>query len=288
MNKKVSTLTSLKTLYLEMTDSEKLISDYILNNLEEIYNIKIEELSQKLNVSPPTVFRLAKKLGFKGFKDFKIELIKDIAIGMNIEIEDIDSGSIEGTTRNIFDKINNNLRETLSLINYDDLGKAINFILKAKRIIFFAVSSSISVAFDSYSKFLRAGFNCFFNEDTYTQRVISTQCTNRDTAIGISFSGESIEVVECLKNAKNNGASTICVTTFLNSPITEYSDVCLFTAPVHSYYQKIDLPSKMSQTAILDSLYLNTVLRQRKRALDYISRSEEELSRYRKIFKRNT
>jgi len=48
------------------------------------------------------------------------------------------------------------------------------------------------------------------------------------------------------------------------------------------------LPSKMSQTAILDSLYLNTVLRQRKRALDYISRSEEELRRYRKIFKRNT
>lgn len=288
MNKKVSILTSLKTLYLDMTDSEKLIADYILNNPEEIYNIKIEELSKKLNVSPPTVFRLAKKLGFEGFKDFKIELIKDMAIGINIEIEDIDSESIEGTTRKIFDKINNNLRETLSLINYDDLGKAVNFILKAKRIIFFAVSSSISVAFDSYSKFLRAGFNCFFNEDTYTQRVISTQCTNKDIAIGISFSGESIEVVECLKNAKNNGASTICVTTFLKSPITEYSDVCLFTAPVHSYYQKIDLPSKMSQTAILDSLYLNTVLRQRKRALDYISRSEEELSRYRKIFKRNT
>ena len=28
MNKKVSTLTSLKTLYLEMTDSEKLIADF--------------------------------------------------------------------------------------------------------------------------------------------------------------------------------------------------------------------------------------------------------------------
>lgn len=68
MNKKVSTLTSLKTLYLDMTDSGKLIGDYILNNPEEIYNIKIEELSQKLNVSPPTVFRLANKLGFKAEK----------------------------------------------------------------------------------------------------------------------------------------------------------------------------------------------------------------------------
>ena len=286
MNNRINILTRLKTLNLEMTDSEKLIADYILNNPEEIYNLKIEDLARKLNLSLPTVFRFTRKLGFEGFKDFKVALIKDIAIGMNIDVSDIGDEGIEATTNSIFEKITGNLKETLSLINYDDLDKAVNLITSAKRLVFFAVSSSISVAFDSYYKFFRAGFTCFYNIDSYTQRDIATQCTSRDAAIGISFSGETVETVESMRIAKKNGAGTISVTTFFNSPISRYSDVCLYTAPVHSYYQKIDFPSKMSQTAIMDSLYLNVVLKNRKKALDFISRSEEEHMKFRNSFKK--
>jgi DNA-binding MurR/RpiR family transcriptional regulator len=269
-----------------MTDSEKIIADYILNNPEEIYNLKIEDLARKLNLSLPTVFRFTQKLGFDGFKDFKVELIKDIAVGMNIDVDDIGDEGIESTTRSIFEKITGNLKETLSLINYEDMEKAVGFIIQSKRLVFFAVGSSISVAFDSYSKFMRAGFNCFYNTDSYTQRDIATQCTDKDTAIGISFSGGSVETIESMKIAKKNSAKTISVTTFFNSPITEYSDVSLYTAPVRSYYQKIDFPSKMSQTAIMDSLYLNVVLKNRKNALDFISRSEEEHLKFKSSFKR--
>ncbi len=221
----INLLTRLKTLSQVMTDSEKLIADHILNNPEEIYSLKIEDLSKKLGISLPTVFRFTQKLGYEGFKDFKVDLIKDMAIGMNIEVTDISDESIGSITKNMFEKITGNLKETLSLIDYDDLDLAINMILGAKRIIFFAVGSSTSVAFDAYSKFLRAGFNCFYSIETYTQRDISTQCRKDDVAIGISFSGESVEVVDCMRNAKKNTAKTICVTTFLNSPITEFSDV---------------------------------------------------------------
>ncbi len=286
MNDKINILTRLKTLNLEMTDSEKLIADYILNNPEEIYNLKIEDLSRKLNLSLPTVFRFTRKLGFEGFKDFKVALIKDIAIGMNIDVSDIGDEGIKATTNSIFEKITGNLKETLSLIKYDDIEKAVDLIISVKRLVFFAVSSSISVAFDSYYKFFRAGFNCFYNIDSYTQRDIATQCTSRDAAVGISFSGETVETVESMKIAKKNGAGTISVTTFFNSPITEYSDISLYTAPVHSYYQKIDFPSKMSQTAIMDSLYLSVVLKNRKKALDFISRSEEEHLKFKNSFKR--
>lgn len=285
MDKRINTLTQLKALALDMTDSENLIAAYILNNPEEIYSLKIKELARKLNISLPTVFRFAKKLGFEGFKDFKVELIRDMAIGINIEAENIEDDSIEATTRNLFEKISSNLKETLSIINYEDLSKTVEFVINAKRLIFFAVSYSMPVALDCYSKFLGAGFNCTYNTDTYTQRVLSTQCTSRDVAIGISFSGASPEVVDCMRNARQNGAKTICITTFMKSLLTEYSDISLYTAPVGSRYQKIDIPSKMSNIAILDCIYLNAVLKNRERALDYISRTEEELGKYNKTFK---
>lgn len=285
MDKRINTLTQLKALSLDMTDSENLIAAHILNNPEEIYSLKIEKLARKLNVSLPTVFRFAKKLGFEGFKDFKVALVRDMAIGINIEAENSGDDSIEATTRNLFEKVSNNLNETLSIIDYDDLSKTVDFVAGAKRIIFFAVSYSMPVALDCYSKFLSAGFNCIYDTDTYAQRVISTQCTGRDTVIGISFSGASPEVVDCMRNARQNGAKTICITTFKKSSITEHSDISLYTAPVSSRHQRIDIPSKMSYMAILDCIYLNAVLKNRERALDYISRTEDELGKYNKTFK---
>ena len=285
MNDKISCLTKIKTLYPEMTDSEKSIADFILNHPEEIYSLKISNLARETGVSLPTVFRFTRTLGYDGFKDFKVNLVKDMAVGLNISLEDTDGSSLENLTRNIFEIVENNLKETRSLIDYDSLASAIKRIVNAKRLIFFAVSSSLSVAFDSYSKFLRAGFDCLYNSDSYTQRIMSTQCRTGDVVIGISFSGESIEVIECLKNARENGATTICITTFMKSTITKFADIKLFTAPVQSYYQKIDLPSKMSLTAILDVLYLNAVLHDRKKALEYISKSEEELNKFNQIIK---
>ena len=285
MNDKISCLTKIKTLYPEMTDSEKSIADFILDHPEEIYGLKIGNLAREIGVSLPTVFRFTRTLGYDGFKDFKVNLVKDMAVGLNISIEDMDGNSLENLTQNIFEIVEKNLKETRSLIDYDSLARAIKGIVNAKRLIFFAVSSSLSVAFDSYSKFLRAGFDCLYDSDTYTQRIRSTQCRKGDVVIGISFSGESIEVIECLKNARENGAMAICITTFMKSTITKFADIKLFTAPVQSYYQKIDLPSKMSLTAILDVLYLNAVLHDRKKALKYISKSEEELNKFSKIIK---
>ena len=285
MNDNISCLTKIKTFYPEMTDSEKSIADYILNHPEEIYSLKIGNLARETGVSLPTVFRFTRTLGYEGFKDFKVSLVKDMAVGLNISIEDMDGTNLENLTHNIFEIVEKNLKETRSLIDYDSLARAIKGIINAKRLIFFAVSSSLSVAFDSYSKFLRAGFNCLYDSDTYTQRIRSTQCRKGDVVIGISFSGESIEVIECLKNARESGALAICITTFMKSTITKFADIKLFTAPVQSYYQKIDLPSKMSLTAILDVLYLNAVLHDRKKALKYISKSEEELNKFSKIIK---
>lgn len=277
MNKKLTCVTKIKTLYPDMTESEKEIADFILNNPEEIYNLKIDTIARRLSISLPTVFRFAKKLGFQGFKDFKIELIKEMAVGLNISLGSIEETDLEKTTENIFNVMANNLKETLGIIDYKQLKKAIDFLAEAKKIFFFGVSGSVSVAMDAYSKFIRAGFDCHFNTDSYTQRVASTQMSKGDVAVGISFSGESADVVECLKQAKSNGSGTICITTFINSLVTKYSDVRLFTAPVQSLHQKIDLPSKMAMTAIIDAIYLNLVLKNREKVLKYVSRSEEEL-----------
>jgi len=279
MEQKINCIIKIKTLYPQMTESEKKIADYVLNNPEEIYKLSINDIAILNKVSLPTVFRFAKKLGFAGFKEFKIDLIKDLAIGLNMSIENTDYSSIKAITKSIFEQDINNLKETLNIIDYTSLEKAVNLIVSSKRILFFAVSSSLSIAFDVYSKFLRAGFTSYYASDSYSQKIFSSQCNNKDVVIGISFSGESLEVIQCLKNAKENNAKTICVTTFMKSSITKYADVSLLTVPVKYQYQKIDIPSRMSQQALLDALYLSVILKKGKSAMTFLSKSEEELKK---------
>lgn len=54
-----------------LTIQEKYLVDYILGNPDDILQKNINELAQLSYTSTATVSRLCKKLGFKGYKDFK-------------------------------------------------------------------------------------------------------------------------------------------------------------------------------------------------------------------------
>jgi len=279
--KRLNTLTAIKSIYPAATSSERSVADFILDKPEEIYRLNIQDLASRSNVSLPTVFRFARRLGFKGFKDFKVALIRDIGVGLFFTPDNLQDGSGRSITKNLFEKEIANLRETLVNLDQRALSQAVSSVRKAERILFFAVSSSIPIALDFCWKFSMAGFTCFQSADVYAQEVASKNATKADVAIGISFSGASRETVRCMENAKKNGAKTVCVTTFINSPITRHSDIRLFTAPVAALYQKFDFPSKISQAVILDALYLQVVLKDSTNISRRISIAEEELLAHR-------
>ena len=267
----------IKSSYPDTPPAERGIADYILEKPEEIYKLNIKDLAARARVSLPTVFRFARRLGFEGFKDFKVALIRDISLGMYLSPDAMDSGSAEGVARGVFENEITNLRETLASVDYAAIRKTAAAIGKARRVLIFAVSSSVPIAFDFYWKLCLAGFTCFHNTDLYIQRMTARNATSTDLALGVSFSGDTREVVECLKVARENGARTVCLTSFINSSITRFADIRLFTAPVKSLHQKLDIPSRMAQIAILDVIYMLVLLKGGERLGVNISKAEEEL-----------
>lgn len=69
---KMSIMTQLE-FELEFSHSEKEIGRYILNHGEEVLNMSVKELAKKTYTSPATIVRLCKKIGLKGYNDFKIK-----------------------------------------------------------------------------------------------------------------------------------------------------------------------------------------------------------------------
>ena len=61
------------------TYTERSVVNYMLKNNPEIVNLTIHQLAILTNTSNATIIRICKKLGFKGFRDFKLALITELA-----------------------------------------------------------------------------------------------------------------------------------------------------------------------------------------------------------------
>ena len=57
--------------YSEMTESEKKLSDYIINNVDRVLTESVHTLAAEVNISVATVVRFAQHMGFDGYKEFR-------------------------------------------------------------------------------------------------------------------------------------------------------------------------------------------------------------------------
>lgn len=60
--------------YKDLNENEKMIVSYILKNKEEFKDMGIVEIAEKCHTSKSSIHRLAKKLGFSGFSEFKYNM----------------------------------------------------------------------------------------------------------------------------------------------------------------------------------------------------------------------
>ena len=65
--------------YASLRKSEKKVADYVLANEAVCGKISLEKLASRSDVSQPTVVRFVKALGYPGFKEFRYQIIEDIA-----------------------------------------------------------------------------------------------------------------------------------------------------------------------------------------------------------------
>jgi DNA-binding MurR/RpiR family transcriptional regulator len=87
------------------------------------------------------------------------------------------------------------------------------------------------------------------------QAIAAAHSNESCVAIGISHSGSSIDIVRTLELCKQNGAITIALTNYGKSPIYRASDYVLNTIADETNYTILGLSSRISQLAIIDTIY---------------------------------
>ena len=217
------------------------------------------DIAEKTNTSAPTVVRFAKKLGFNSLNEMKLK------ISVNMEKKDeykhfeyLDSSlDTKSIVYGIRDSIHSAIDKTVDLVDEKELDKAINLLVNANNIYVYSLGSSGLVGLDLCHKLTRINKRCVVNSDTHLQIASSVLVKEDDVVVAISYSGETIEVLKCVENAKKNGAPIISITkASVNNRLEKISDIILKVPAQEKTLREGAISSRMSQLAIIDILFL--------------------------------
>lgn len=267
-------LTYLQGILASLNPTERLVAECVLADPERVIGSPIADIKKLSGASVGSIIGFCRKLGLKGFADFKLTLARDLAQS-GLSAADIpENGSL---IEKVFRFHAESLVDTLQINAQSTLERASEWIQKSRKIEFFSVGLSYPVAYTAYCKFILLGLPAFAQPDPHMQLIGATQLKVGDLAFGISCSGSTRETVQCLEVAKANGATTVCLTNAMKSPITDHSDMALYATPSEIKYFQAPLASRITQLAVIDALFVHLALKNKNKTAARLQRSGEEL-----------
>ncbi len=263
----------------QLPASERKIAEYILENPYEVVNCKVNDLADRTNSSGAAVIRLCKSLGLNGFQDLKVRIAGDLGKAAEHGYRDITS---DETAEMIVQKTLNNsiqsLRDSSEVINYEELKKAVDVLLKAKNIHFFGIGASSIIAVDAQQKLLRINKSATAFVDTHLVATLIANADPDDAVFTISFSGETIEAIEVTKLAKEQGVKTISLTKYGPSSVASLADINLYTSySKEAPFRSAATSSRLAQLFMIDILFLSMATEQYDETVKSIDKTREAI-----------
>ena len=274
----------IKNAHYKMSELEIQLSEYLLNLAEEdLINKTISDMAEESGVSQSTIYNFVKKIGFSGFRDFKIQLAQNITT--DSKVNGVITNSLITTEDPLIDTAKKVVRfnqsaldSILYFLDEETLNNIMQDIDVAASLNFFGQGGSSVVAYDAYQKFLRTKYWCNYDIDYHIQLEKCTKLTESDVCFLFSHSGETKETITVAKVLKERGCKLICVTGNPNSRLVDLSNHSIIIYTNETKFRTESLTSRILYLTIIDILYTCVMIR-----------SEEEngltLQRIRKIMK---
>ncbi|NME36638.1 MULTISPECIES: MurR/RpiR family transcriptional regulator [Fusobacterium] len=258
------------------TKQQKKIAQYLLEHYEEAVFFTAEELGEKSKTSEPTVVRFVKKIGFSKYSDLQNELRKVLkgklyqVDRLNLPTEKNDLLSFVAYSMN---KDIESIRKTLKNINESDLNKAIDWLLSSEKVFIVATHAEYGLA-------------CYFGHSLSWIRdkvfVLTTlhgmnydemyNITEKDLLVAISFPPYPKYTVDILNFNFLKGIRTLGITDNENSPISLFSNCCLY-----AHNEQISFVDNSAPTLSLLSVILTLVS---KKDLNRANKKLEKLTKF--------
>jgi len=260
-----------------LNKSERKVAEAILSDPESATGSSIASLAKRANVSEPSVNRFCKRFNTAGFPDFKLKLAKSLVSGVRFVNRNVDpNDAVESYTPKIFDSTINDLALIRDSIDHSVVNAVVDQLIQAKRVYFFGLGTSGSVARDAENKFFRFNLPVSFHDDVLMMRMLASTGSAGDVFFVISHTGRTKEIIDIAEIASNNGATVIALTSS-SSPLTAVSSIALEVDVPENTDEYMAMTSRIVHLVVLDVLATGFTLRRGPDFLPHLEKIKNSL-----------
>lgn len=248
-----------RTLAPSLGKKERAIARFIENNPDTLAKTCITDMSKFLKVSVSSITKVAKKLGFTGFHELK----SHIAIVVDRDDDYFPSfpeqcGSSRAIVEESFLSAILALQDSLATVNMETFNQVVELIANGqgqRKIILAGCGGSGAICDDFHHKLLKIGIFANVYHDSHLQQMAASLMQPEDILLGVSHSGKTTDIINMMKTAKDNQAKTICLTNYLNSPLSRMADYALVSAVRNNPITGENASTRIVHLTILDALF---------------------------------
>ncbi len=283
-----SLLVQIRALMPTLPPSEQRVAEAAIADPVGVAGKTISELAAECSTSETTVVRFCRAAGLKGYPDLRIKLASAVGSEHNDPTWSSAGGGDIGSDDSLASVVGklgfadaHAVQDTIAQLDLDVLQRAIDEVVGAGAVDLYGVGASALIALDLQQKLNRIGRRASAWPDRDGALTSAALLGRGDLAIGISHTGATDDTVVALREAWDNGATTVAITNFPHSPITEVADHVLTTAARETTFRSGAMSSRIAALTLVDCLFVGVAQRNHSRTTRALERTYTAVHRCR-------
>ncbi|MEO1771541.1 MULTISPECIES: MurR/RpiR family transcriptional regulator [Enterococcus] len=205
-----------------LNENDEYVLGFITRNMEKSIKQTVSELARQANVSDSTIIRLTKKLGFKGYGEFRYFLKEEYVRNQKtrVDMSDLFQPTI----------LLEDVQVTIKLFEDDksveDIYEAIR---RSKRIFAYATGHGQRMMLNEFARCMwNLGIYIIIVPEKNELKLISNDITDEDLLFVVSLSGRLNTLEEIVRKIQLKGTQLISVTRFGQNKLASLADTSLY------------------------------------------------------------
>ncbi|EMQ2877087.1 SIS domain-containing protein [Vibrio navarrensis] len=248
----------------QLSQSGRLIGDWIVENAEKAAQLTSQELAEQAQVSQSSIVKFTQRLGFKGYSAFKLALTEEIGRKQAMQTTPLHSDILADDplaviAQKLIKAKTDAMFQTTNALSYEACHQAVQWLSEARRVQIVGIGGSALTAKDLSYKLLKLGITTLAEQDSHVQIAVARTLSEQDVQIVISFSGERKEILVAAEAAKEQGAKVIALSSPKKSRLRQIADMTFDTIADETEHRSSAIASRSAQNVITDLLFISLV-----------------------------
>ncbi len=252
----------LRKRYDDLTDSQKRIAEAIVEDSEFVAFATVDQFGSKLGLNPSTIVRFAYRLGLDGYNDLQNRVRERVRAQLSERNVSVGDGTQSMTAHlgdtvfaKSFEHDLNILRRTLVRLSADELSRAVDMLVHARRVFLVGGFSSYGTAHYMALALSRIRGDTFLlGPSEVDAAALTLQVTGEDVVMAFTFPPYASSTLRIVRQVKTQGAKVIAITDSPISPVGQLVDIVLPVLSAGMSTQNSHVPALVLANALLNAV----------------------------------